>query len=136
MGRRVGRSGSSDFVLSCLGEFNLCFLTSIHSQGGGEAEQKRIQETIEKYEKLNEISDESVEAAAEVLETVQEEEAATEAAEATAEVTTKQTEEVAVTEDNIEEIVDIEEEVENVSNNEIVARVELKIASPEDNGKC
>merc|ERR1719422_2480535 len=34
-------------------------------QGGGEAEQKRIQETIEKYEKLNEISDESVEEAVE-----------------------------------------------------------------------
>ena len=67
-----------------------------------------------------------------MLETGQEEEAATEAA---GEVTTKQTE-VAVTEDNIEEIVEIEEEVENVSNNEIVARVELKIASPEDNGKC
>ena len=117
--------------LSCLGKFNLWFITSMHPQGGGEAEQKRIQETIEKYEKLNEISDESVEEAAEVLETVQEEEAATEAAEATAEVTTKQP----VTEDNIEQIVDIEE-VENVSNNEIVARVELKIASPEDNGKC
>ena len=112
----------------------------MHPQGGGEAEQKRIQETIEKYEKLNEISDESVEEAAEVLETVQEEEAATEAgteaAAAAGEVTAKQTEEVAVTEDNIEEIVEIEEEVENVSNNEIVARVELKIASPEDNGKC
>ena len=80
-----------------------------------------------------------MEEAAEVLETVQEEEAATEAvteaAAAAGEVTTKQTE-VAVTEDNIEEIVEIEEEVENVSNNEIVARVELKIASPEDNGKC
>ena len=65
------------------------------------------------------------------------EEAATEAGtEAAGEVTTKKTEEVAVTEDNIEEIVEIEEEVENVSNNEIVARVELKIASPEDNGMC
>ena len=69
-------------------------------------------------------------------------EAATEAGtEAAGEVTTKQPEEVAVTEDNIEEIVEIEEveieeEVENVSNNEIVARVELKIASPQDNGKC
>ena len=75
--------------------------------------------------------------AAEVLETVQEAatEAGTEAANAAGEVTTKKTEEVAVTEDNIEEIVEIEE-VENVSNNEIVARVELKIASPEDNGKC
>ena len=72
-----------------------------------------------------------------MLETVQEEEAATEAVtEAAGEVTTKKTEEVAVTEDNIEEIVEIEEEVENVSNNEIVARVELKIASPEDNGMC
>ena len=71
-----------------------------------------------------------------MLETVQEEEAATEAVtEAAGEVTTKQTE-VAVTEDNIEEIVEIEEKVENVSDNEIVARVELKIASPEDNGKC
>ena len=79
-----------------------------------------------------------------MLETVQEEEeaateaateAGTEAAAAAGEVTTKQPEEVAVTEDNIEEIVEIEE-VENVSNNEIVARVELKIASPEDNGKC
>ena len=71
-----------------------------------------------------------------MLETVQEEEAATEAGtEAAGEVTTKQTE-VAVTEDNIEEIVEIEEEVENVSNNEIVARVELKIASPQDNGMC
>ena len=77
-----------------------------------------------------------MEEAAEVLETVQEEEAATEAGtEAAGEVTTKQPEEVAVTEDNIEEIVEIEE-VENVSNNEIVARVELKIASPEDNGMC
>ena len=122
--------------LSCIGEFNLWLITSLHPQGGGEAEQKRIQETIEKYEKLNEISDESVEEAAEVLETVQEEEAATEAGtEAAGEVTTKQTVEVAVTEDNIEEIVEIEE-VENVSNNEIVARVELKIASPEDNGMC
>ena len=70
--------------LSCIGEFNLWFITSIHPQGGGEAEQKRIQETIEKYEKLNEISDESVEEAAEVLETVQEAatEAGTEAADA------------------------------------------------------
>ena len=135
MGRGVDRSGFSDFVLSCIGEFNLWFITSLHPQGGGEAEQKRIQETIEKYEKLNEISDESVEEAAEVLETVQDEEAATEAGtEAAGEVTTKQTE-VAVTEDNIEEIVEIEE-VENVSNNEIVARVELKIASPQDNGMC
>ena len=76
-----------------------------------------------------------MEEAAEVLETGQEEEAATEAVtEAAGEVTTKQPE-VAVTEDNIEEIVEIEE-VENVSNNEIVARVELKIASPEDNGTC
>ena len=65
-----------------------------------------------------------------MLETVQEEEAATETGtEAAGEVTTKQPE-IAVTEDNIEEIVEIEEEVENVSNNEIVARVELKIASP------
>ena len=133
MGRGVDRSGFSDFVLSCIGEFNLWFITSIHPQGGGEAEQKRIQETIEKYEKLNEISDESVEEAVEVLEA--EQEAATEAGtEAAGEVTTKQTE-VAVTEDNIEEIVEIEE-VENVSNNEIVARVELKIASPQDNGMC
>ena len=121
-----------------IGKFNLWLITAIHPQGGGEAEQKRIQETIEKYEKLNEISDESVEEAAEVLETVQEAatEAGTEAADAAGEVTTKKTEEVAVTEDNIEEIVEIEEEVENVSNNEIVARVELKIASPQDNGKC
>ena len=74
-----------------------------------------------------------------MLQTVQEEEAATEAgteaSAAAGEVTTKQPE-VAVTEDNIEEIVEIEKEVENVSNNEIVARVELKIASPKDNGKC
>ena len=77
-----------------------------------------------------------MEEAAEVLETVLEAatEAGTETAEAAGEGTTKQPE-VAVTEDNIEEIVEIEE-VENVSNNEIVARVELKIASPEDNGKC